>query len=78
MRFKFNLSFIISILFQYPVEAMLKVLQHYQGLHRSPSSAFSPLSSAPLVISNEETQSSSAFNKVRITVRIMANILKSN
>ncbi|XP_063678797.1 zinc finger protein 235-like [Bolinopsis microptera] len=53
----------------YPMETMIKVLQQYQGLHRSSVSAFSPL--APFILSPEETQkSSSAFSKPMCTATV--------
>ena len=63
-----NLLFMISQLqvpeYQYPMETMIKVLQQYQGLQRSGSSAFSPLPT--LILNPEETKTSnSAFSKVR-------------
>lgn len=53
--------------YPYPVETMIKVLQQYHGLHHSPVSAFSPLTS--FVLNPEETKKpSSAFSKVRKSI----------
>ncbi|KAL5260197.1 hypothetical protein ACHWQZ_G010346 [Mnemiopsis leidyi] len=55
--------------YQYPMETMIKVLQQYQGLQRSGTSAFSPLPT--LILSPEETKTSnSAFSKPLCTATV--------